>query len=137
MQAALFVMQVHNAALPRPDRVAPIRILLIADGTCETMGRRCVMQTTHGNAHPRTSRKRHGPMRRMLESIADACSPLLTCNECGTVDKQRHFARTGETRSVATGREWTGWTAIEVEYRCPSCEASVWVVDVPTYYPMG
>jgi hypothetical protein len=94
------------------------------------------METTHGTAPSRQGPTHSGPMHRFFEAIADMCSPPLACANCGKVAKQRHFVRTGAVRSVATG-EWSGWTAVEVEYRCPSCDASTWVEDVPTYYPMG
>jgi hypothetical protein len=79
-----------------------------------------------------------GAVRRFLGTIADYFSPTLHCEACGSESKQRHCERTGNVRPVAGDESWFRVTADEIEHVCPSCGASIWVLQPSAYYyPIG
>lgn len=85
-------------------------------------------------AHTTTALTRR---RRWREWVLDLFSPSLICDACGETAKQFRCERTGEVRTVPEDAQPSRWTAMEVEYRCPGCGASIWVLDVPMQYPFG
>jgi hypothetical protein len=78
------------------------------------------------------------PIRRFFESVADFLSPTLECSACGATNKQRRCATTGAVRSVEGAAAWPREFACETEHLCPSCGASIWVLEtVDCYYPLS
>lgn len=88
---------------------------------------------TRNDAHARSS-ERSG--RRIRDAVLDFLSPTLHCEACGADVKQRRCERTGGIRTVPVGEGWRRWASVEIEYRCPACSASIWVLDVPAQYPI-
>lgn len=90
--------------------------------------------TRHDAAPDRSGaiRKQHG----LIERIADYFSPTLSCTQCGARTKERHCETTGEVRPRLTDKEWSRYAAMEVEYVCPSCGDTFWVLEVAPTYPM-
>lgn len=74
--------------------------------------------------------------RRLRDVILDFFSPTLHCDVCGADTKRRHCTRTGGVRPVPVSAGWTRWSATDVEYTCPSCGGSMWVLDAPAQYPL-
>jgi predicted RNA-binding Zn-ribbon protein involved in translation (DUF1610 family) len=86
----------------------------------------------HTTSHPADRRQR----RRFRDRLLDIFSPTLTCGACGTNTKQYRCEPTGEFRSTDRGEAVTRWTALEIGHRCPTCGATIWVLDVPAQYPV-
>lgn len=82
----------------------------------------------YGRTIPRTHR--------FVERVADYFSPTLTCSECGATTKQRYCSTTGAVRPKLTDKEWSRYAAMEVEYVCPRCDETFWVLEVAPHYPM-
>jgi hypothetical protein len=79
-----------------------------------------------------------GAFRRLRERIADFLSPTMACATCGGTPKLRHCDKTGAVRPVDDGRAWVRSAAYEIEYVCPTCGDSIWVLQTTTYlYPAG
>ena len=74
--------------------------------------------------------------RRLFERVADYFSPTLTCTECDARIKERHCATTGAVRPKLTDKEWSRFAAVEVEYICPTCDETFWVLEVAPTYPI-
>ena len=85
---------------------------------------------------PTTARPARRPRRRLWDRVVDIVSPTLTCEACGAHAKQYRCEPTGEYHTRSDGEAVTRWTATEVAYRCPSCGATIWVLDVPANYPV-
>ncbi len=126
----------YRAELPRTS-VGGATVFLTSGFAREMMKRRCAMQVrTDRDAAHSTAAK--GPVRRFFGTVADFFSPTLQCAACGAESKQRHCERTGDARPVATEASWLRATASEVEYVCPACGESIWVLEPSAYYyPMG
>lgn len=90
------------------------------------------VQTNDRTTHTRSP----GILRRTARAIGDFFDPPLTCNECGFEDSQRRFAKTGAAHEYTTGAGWFRATTTEIEFRCPRCDASQFVHDVRSYYPL-
>ena len=82
--------------------------------------------------HRQPTRRAHG----LIDRVADFFSPTLTCTSCGATPKQRSCSTTGYTRPKLTDKEWSRYAAIEVEYLCPNCEESFWVLEMAPHYPL-
>ena len=74
--------------------------------------------------------------RRFRDLLLEVFSPTLECVACGARTKQFRCERTGTVRPMPPDEAMTRWTAAEVEYRCPECEESIWVLDIPAQYPL-
>ena len=74
--------------------------------------------------------------RRFRDLLLEVFSPALVCDACGAHVKQARCERTGVVRTVPPGEPMTRWTPAEVEFVCPECDESIWVLDMPTYYPL-
>ncbi len=84
------------------------------------------------------STPRNGVIRRSYEAVANFFSPTLVCSTCHAEHTQRQCARTGVVRPVSGDDGWFHVTANEIEYICPSCNESIWVLAAPAYYyPLG
>lgn len=78
------------------------------------------------------------PLHSLFAVVADFFSPMLKCDACGAECKQRHCDRTGAVRPIHEDNAWLRSTANEIEYVCPSCGESIWLLVATTYlYPAG
>jgi len=92
------------------------------------------VETTHRPTVGSAGRRR--PIRRLLDRVADACSPMLQCEACGCEVRQRRCRKTGVSHPVPEGAGWSRWSGSETEYLCPECGASIWVLETPMVYPV-